>query len=714
MLLPNGSTTVQQVPFNRIFRFRSLRLRFTSLQFFQLSFFILTILQITYFGSQFAGNDDSAMAQIASGGFTGKPSQFLVIINVLIGWILKTLYTFAPTIPWYALLIVVSIGFASTTFCNIILQHISSKTFRSPFSKHLSTICLLSPIIYYSYSNIQTLNYSSTAYFCSVCGILGMLLSLNNNYNKQILQPMLVTVIGYFWRDTAFLSVVVLTAPVVLLSVTAHNWRRYLQYSSLLGFIIFVLFQFDRFCYLKNREWSEYNNYDKARGALNGNKTFSLLYQSNSGYAHLLDASGFSPSQLDLFVGWYINMKTMPLKGMEAMAALTSSRINILNSQLHQPLLTDLLKLALLVSGITLIFTYCFKIKLIRYFGAAITTFVLLAAMFAYLDSNIRLPAYVREGLTLGFIASTVTMLLLTIGEDRHALWFARIDKGANSSIALILLISGIGLYQNNFSADNGIIQTSQRDFNKSVQQFADLVKGPTLGSNLPIAFGRENPFGIFNLTSLNFIPTGYLMNSPLNSERMKYFHLSEDIDQAILDGELSITYGDETKTIRTFQDYFCVTYSIPTIATTVKNTNSLFTSGVLRKGGTCDSSLVLDGFNPQEPVGLWSDNPDLEIGVTNCRGGEIETIGFNLHAPFGSFAKQITMRISGTTIEKESSQEIKVEPFQDNFVEIETTTCSVNLSSLSAGVIPMLVDPASQDHRTLFFGLSDLRLISN
>lgn len=702
------------MPFQRSARFFSEYLRLNSLRYFQILFIVIAISQIKFFGSQYSNNDDTAMAQVASGGFTGKPSQYLIVINVVIGWILRGLYTFAPTIPWYALLIMMSVGFASTTLCNIIFQRISSHEFRSHFSQKILITCLLSPIIYYTYANIQTLNYSSTAFFCSVCGILGMILSISNDDKIQIAQPMLIAIIGFLWRDTAFLSVVMLTTPVVLISLTSNNWRKYFKSFSLLGLVVSVVFYVDRFSYRLDSRWVEYLNYDKARGALHGNITFTSIFQSESGYANLLNVSGFSPSQLDLFVGWFINMKAMPLRGVEAMVALTGGEIDLLDSRLHQPFLGSFLQIVLLVLSLVLAFMYFFEIRAIRSFCALSASTALLAAMFAVLDSNIRLPPYVRQGLTFGLIASTVTVLVLTIRKERFAPRWVKFDLIIPSSLALLLLTFGIGLYQNNFAVSNNTIKSAQRDFSESANRFSSSVFAPTLGSNFPITFGRENPFGSFKLTSLNLIPMGWMINSPLTAERMHHFQLSEDIDQSILDGKLAITFGDETETLRTFQDYFCVTYSIPTIATVIKNENTPFATGVIRRGGTCESSLAMDGYNPQEPVGFWSVEPESKIWITNCKSGEIKTIRFNLHAPFGAFAKQITMRISGTIKEKESSQVIKVKPFQDNFVEIETTSCSINLSSLSAGVVPMLVDPASQDQRTLFFGLSDLRLISS
>ncbi len=49
-------------------------------------------------------NDDVAMSMIASGtGIAGRPDEHLIFTNVLIGLVLKQLYTQMPSIPWYGI-----------------------------------------------------------------------------------------------------------------------------------------------------------------------------------------------------------------------------------------------------------------------------------------------------------------------------------------------------------------------------------------------------------------------------------------------------------------------------------------------------------------------------------------------------------------------------------------------------------------------------------
>ena len=53
------------------------------------------------FTPSYETNDDPNMQWIASGFYTGHPSEYLVFSNVLIRWAVKSLYTLVPGCNWY-------------------------------------------------------------------------------------------------------------------------------------------------------------------------------------------------------------------------------------------------------------------------------------------------------------------------------------------------------------------------------------------------------------------------------------------------------------------------------------------------------------------------------------------------------------------------------------------------------------------------------------
>src|SRR5574340_1257988 len=59
-------------------------------------------------------NDDLSMQLIASGSFTGQPSEYLVFTNVVIGWVLRILYETWNGPNWY-MIYLLAVHFASLT-----------------------------------------------------------------------------------------------------------------------------------------------------------------------------------------------------------------------------------------------------------------------------------------------------------------------------------------------------------------------------------------------------------------------------------------------------------------------------------------------------------------------------------------------------------------------------------------------------------------------
>src|SRR6267142_3034143 len=71
-------------------------------------FVAVALLNLTFFGAvliflvpDYETNDDLAMQLIASGFYTGHPSEYLVFTSFAIGWMLRLLYEFSGSFNWY-------------------------------------------------------------------------------------------------------------------------------------------------------------------------------------------------------------------------------------------------------------------------------------------------------------------------------------------------------------------------------------------------------------------------------------------------------------------------------------------------------------------------------------------------------------------------------------------------------------------------------------
>jgi hypothetical protein len=68
----------------------------------------------TFAMPRYETNDDLGMQMIASGFYTGQPSEYLVFTNILIGWPLRILYSLWPGCNWYFVYLV-AVHYAALT-----------------------------------------------------------------------------------------------------------------------------------------------------------------------------------------------------------------------------------------------------------------------------------------------------------------------------------------------------------------------------------------------------------------------------------------------------------------------------------------------------------------------------------------------------------------------------------------------------------------------
>ena len=84
--------------------------------------FIICLFEITLVVSllpiYFELNDDTGMNAIVSGAISGSPSEYLMFTNIIIGYLLKFLFTYIPSVNWYTwyLLTALFIGYFAIQF----------------------------------------------------------------------------------------------------------------------------------------------------------------------------------------------------------------------------------------------------------------------------------------------------------------------------------------------------------------------------------------------------------------------------------------------------------------------------------------------------------------------------------------------------------------------------------------------------------------------
>ena len=87
--------------------FHKIKKKYITNHLFLISFFVilfLFVIVLMAFVPKYQTNDDIGMSWVASGtGIVDQPDEHLLYQNVLLGLLLKKLYTAASNIPWYGL-----------------------------------------------------------------------------------------------------------------------------------------------------------------------------------------------------------------------------------------------------------------------------------------------------------------------------------------------------------------------------------------------------------------------------------------------------------------------------------------------------------------------------------------------------------------------------------------------------------------------------------
>ena len=273
-------------------------------RFFSCSFFGL----VTYsailalcFSSGVMVNDDIAMMSFANGDFTGTPESQLVFIGILIGGLLKLLYTLNSALPWYALVLVFIQIFSGATLLTILHKFLKGWRNR-PFVCVASLVALITPTL------VLDLSFSTTAMYTSVVGLACLTMTLENYREQGALVLVAIAFILIFassLRFDFFLAAVFLLLPMCLLYMRKLSRLTVLLTLGIL--LLPVASQFAQNQISKTGDWASYKEFNELRGSMHGtpglSRFVSTAYEEET--IEKIREFGWESEDLLLFGSWY-------------------------------------------------------------------------------------------------------------------------------------------------------------------------------------------------------------------------------------------------------------------------------------------------------------------------------------------------------------------------------------------------------------------------
>ena len=241
---------------------------------------ILSIIPISY-----AGNDDTVMNAISSGAISGKPSEFILFTNIIIGYFLKFLFTELPQLNWYTYYLVFSliIGY-------IAIQDVLSRISLNVSAKitiHLIVLSLICP-------SLLGLQFTKIAAIVEAAGFLLLFTSNKKDIFRYVYGVFLI-ILGSLIRVEVFYMYIILSAPFFVL--IRNNKTK--QYKSILLAIMisFSFVFFNNYQYNRNKDFKEYFEFNRLRSSITTHDNPSFTYEN---YKVLLDSLGWTYSDFDV------------------------------------------------------------------------------------------------------------------------------------------------------------------------------------------------------------------------------------------------------------------------------------------------------------------------------------------------------------------------------------------------------------------------------
>jgi hypothetical protein len=249
-----------------------------------------------FFTPGFESNDDVSMMSIASGFFYEGPSEYLIFINIIIGKVMKYLYTIMPIFNWYVILFYSFQFFAMVVVFYIILKHSGAAYNYLLYIAFF--IIILMPFL-------ALLQFTTTAFLAGSSGMLLLISSSEGNISKRswvvISAGILLVVVSGLLRINVFYLIFILFAPLIIAMVIKTR-----SISNAVPFIIaVVLFLGSMFYnylayYNEDPGWYYYYQYNTLRAQL----TDYPYYAWDENTSKIYEDVGWSENDVAIFRAW--------------------------------------------------------------------------------------------------------------------------------------------------------------------------------------------------------------------------------------------------------------------------------------------------------------------------------------------------------------------------------------------------------------------------
>ncbi len=239
-------------------------------------------------------NDDLNMQMIASGFYTGQPSEYLVFTNIVIGWPVRILYGLWSRGNWYLIYLLTVHYLALTAFAFLILSRRRYWLFAVLYAGFFLMV---------EARILLNLQFTTTAFLAGTVGVILLVDGLQPgrpaHWPKILVGIALITLMGLIREPVAPLLALI-SFPFLVEGFGWKGWRRLLL-AGVVCTGLFLAFQaINRWYYQRDPAWAEFYQYNRLNGRIRVTPIKTFIRQA-------APTVGWSENDAWIFEHWYFS-----------------------------------------------------------------------------------------------------------------------------------------------------------------------------------------------------------------------------------------------------------------------------------------------------------------------------------------------------------------------------------------------------------------------
>lgn len=506
-------------------------------------------------------NDDTAMRNIVSGAYLGKPDGHLIFIQYVLGWVLSMLYKIIPMVDWYGLML-----FGTHFLCMFFFL----ERFLEIYKGKNKIVILGFGIVIFSLFDLDNIivsfQFTTTAAVCAAMAIFLLVSFPRQASNKKWIwygsEIVFLTLLSFCIREKVLYMLAPFGVIIWLYKIyTNRIYKRMIRRYLFLGLCMVIgigVISFIETVAYSSEEWKEYKEFNKARSLIldyygypdyQDNRELYEELDINQEEFNILTNNALTFSS-DLSKEKYIKIAEFAKKNYYNQSPLIGRINTAFRDMCHYSLYLwnhgRLTLILVLYIGICL---YCIQIKNNRLMIMLGSLFFLREIMYFYLCFKGRFPERIYDSLLMGELFMLTGLIIFV---DIFARMKIEKNKVLTAVLTIVLVIFGISGYvkfddikreNTENSENNSMLLTSYCGQHLKNRYILD-ASGYTVGYD-PFLIRRNNSY-------MNFLTIyGWMCNSELYIEKKRKMDI-EEIDLALLEDnvyfiETGSTMGKDT-----------------------------------------------------------------------------------------------------------------------------------------------------------------------